>query len=134
MKVQFRLNAGPHERFTDSFARSLIGQTPRLNIRQYEDGPILSDHGTATVVDAEVIEDGVAVLITYETPDAALDLANMVSAGLLAAPTDTGMSFLSIPAEPAAEPTCTCALDMAEDLTVRGFIKDPHCPRHGDRG
>ncbi len=33
-----------------------------------------------------------------------------------------------------AEPVCTCALALAEDLTVRGFIKDPHCPRHGDRG
>jgi hypothetical protein len=27
---------------------------------------------------------------------------------------------------------CTCVPDISDDLTVRGLVKDPNCPRHGD--
>lgn len=66
MRVTFRWNAGPHERFTESAARSLIGQRPRFNYRETDDGPILADLGYVVVVAAEVIDEGRAMLITYE--------------------------------------------------------------------
>lgn len=67
VRITFRLSAGPHERFTESFARSLLGQRPVLNVREYDAGPITEDYGDCLVVGAEVIEDGRAVLVTYET-------------------------------------------------------------------
>lgn len=65
-RIQFKLNAEDDQRFTDQFAHSLIGQAPRINIRECEGGPIIRDLGAAVVVDAEVVDDGRAVLITYE--------------------------------------------------------------------
>ena len=67
VRITFRLNAGPHERFTESVARSLVGQRPMLNAREYEDGPITDDYGHCLIVGAEVVDDGFAVLVTYET-------------------------------------------------------------------
>jgi hypothetical protein len=67
VRLTFRTEAAPHERFAESAARSLIGQRARFNARQEEDGPILADLGYVFVVDAEVIDEGRALLITYET-------------------------------------------------------------------
>jgi hypothetical protein len=64
--MTFRLAAGPNEIFTEQFARSLVGQTPRLNTRGYDGGPVQAELGTALVVAAELVDDGRAVLITYE--------------------------------------------------------------------
>jgi hypothetical protein len=69
VKLQFRHRDPNGARYTAAAARSLIGQTPRFNVRQSDDGPILADLGTAVVTSAEVVDDGAAVLITIEAPD-----------------------------------------------------------------
>jgi len=66
MKFTARMNAGPHERFSESFARSLIGQRPKFNAREFDGGPVTADYGHCTVVGAELVDDGRAVLVTYE--------------------------------------------------------------------
>jgi hypothetical protein len=68
-KFTFRMSAGPHTRFTDDAARSLIGQRPRLNARESEGGPELADFGQGTVVAAEVVDDGAAMMVTVESDD-----------------------------------------------------------------
>lgn len=95
------MNAGPHEIYTESSAQSLVGQTPRLNLRESEDGPGLTDFGTATVVAAEVIDDGRAMLITYDAPASAL--TDALTVGLLQPMPGTVFSFQPIPAEPDQE-------------------------------
>ncbi len=84
-RITFRIDAGPDERYSERFAQSLIGQTPRLTHREHEGGPVLADYGAATVVAAEIIDDGAAVLITYEAPAGAQALpalTDLIEVGL----------------------------------------------------
>lgn len=66
MRFTAKLRAGPHEIYSEQAARSLIGQRPRFNAREH-DGPISADYGHCLVVDAKVVDEGRALLVTYET-------------------------------------------------------------------
>ena len=54
-------------RWTEDSVRSLIGQTPRLNAREFDGGPITDDYGNGTVVDAVIVDDGATVELTIST-------------------------------------------------------------------
>lgn len=97
MKAKLRISAAPLTVFTQSAADSLVGKKPRLNIREFDGGEVLKDFGEATVTAAEVVDNGSAIVITYEAPDEVLRLANMVHEGLLFAPTDGSLSFKPTP-------------------------------------
>lgn len=66
MEIQFRWDAGEGEVFTESFAESLVGQTPEITMREFDGGPLVADLGRMTVVAAELIEDGRAVMVTCQ--------------------------------------------------------------------
>ena len=46
---------------------SQIGQTVPLNLRETEDGPIKGTFGVARLVKADIVENGHAVELTFET-------------------------------------------------------------------
>lgn len=68
MRVSFPIYAGRDTRFTESAARQLVGRHVPLNMRDTEAGPITQALGMCTVVGAELLEGGAAIMITVE-PD-----------------------------------------------------------------
>jgi len=62
--------AGPHTKFSQAAAQSFVGQRPRFNRREHEDGEVVEDYGHVEVVAAAVDEDGAAVLLTLDVLDA----------------------------------------------------------------
>ncbi|HEX6969414.1 MAG TPA: hypothetical protein VF174_11485 [Micromonosporaceae bacterium] len=66
-RFTIRIPAGPHTRFTEQVAQSMIGQRPQLNARASEDGPVLADYGRGVVVAAEPVNDGAEILLTIES-------------------------------------------------------------------
>lgn len=66
MRFKIRMNAEGDERFDSTFAQSLVGQRPKLNRRAFECGPVLTDYGQGTIVAAEVVDHGRAVMVTLD--------------------------------------------------------------------
>lgn len=58
-RVSMRIEGGEHDRFAESAARSMIGQRPRFKMLGH-------DMGHGTVVDAQVIDDGRAMMVTID--------------------------------------------------------------------
>lgn len=67
MRYTFMIPAEPGTKFTHQAARTLVGQQPRLNLRDYEDGPVKRELGAGRVVAAIVTKDGSGVYVTVET-------------------------------------------------------------------
>ena len=65
-RVQFVQHAAENERFAPGCFDSVIGSNVPWNFRETDDGPVLSQLGSATLVGAEVAEDGRSVLFTVE--------------------------------------------------------------------
>lgn len=93
MRFQVCDNAGDNERFAATAFESQIGNEVRATVQKKRVCNV-------TLVAAEVIEDGRAALLTYETDNATL--AAFLRDGLLIH-AGHGPSFKTIPAEPAGE-------------------------------
>lgn len=77
MRMTLRFEAAAGDEFTESAARSLVGQRPAFNAREYDGGPITADYGHMVVVAAEVVDGGRALLATCATEGDELGLGSL---------------------------------------------------------
>jgi hypothetical protein len=97
MRLRIRQRAGEHERFAlDAFA-SQVGKTIRFNLDE--------DHSTAaSVAAADVVDGGLAVLLTLDVPDDAIPMDHPLRP-------DVGrMSFGWQPPAKTTKPAVRCGL------------------------
>ena len=59
--------AEENERFSPTAFDSQIGKVVAINLKATNDGPVLSELGQVRLVNAEVVDDGRAVHLEYET-------------------------------------------------------------------
>lgn len=90
MRFQLRQPAGDHKRFAATAFDSQIGESTKIIVNKQ---PV----STAQLVAAEVIEDGRAALLTYESDSEVV--AILRDAPHLLAHTGPGLSFRTIPVE-----------------------------------
>lgn len=67
MRFTMTQRAEEHERFSPTAFDSQVGKVIAINLRATNDGPVLSQLGEVRLVSAEVVDDGRAVHLEYET-------------------------------------------------------------------